>query len=260
MKSCCEQASTPPPKGPALSSEASREVYGLLFARLGRVALGSDLEAFYEALFVVKQIARGADDALNPHFDVLVEWMRTAIDLPAGLRGRISAGNVASLLMTLAASAAAGDQRHVIAELAVIAKLRHRVDAPTSLQRPSVQPPSSPPPPLPPPPRRSVPPPLPHQRPRMVPLADDDDAPMPLSSKDLLPELELMTLETPAFAFKPVVLPAPAPMPVVQVAVAIAVEAEAAPSAEPTLKRPRKAKKAEAKKRGSRSRKKPPGE
>ncbi|MDB5217191.1 MAG: GCN5-related N-acetyltransferase [Myxococcaceae bacterium] len=210
----------------ALSPEASREVYALLFARLGRIPLGSDLEAFYEALFVVKQIARGADDALAPHVDVLVEWMRTAIDLPAGLRGRISAGNVASLLVTLAASAAAGEQRHAIAELAAIAKLRHRVDAPASLQRPSAPPPPSPrqpPPPLPsPPPPRSMPPPLPHQRPKPPPLPDDEDAPMPLSSQDLLPESELI--------------------------------------AEPKPKRMRKPKKeGEPKKRGSRARKKPPG-
>jgi len=228
----------------ALSPEASRDVYALLFARLGRIPLGSDLEAFYEALFVVKQIARGADDALAPHVDVLVEWMRTAIDLPAGLRGRISAGNVTSLLLSLATSAATGEQRHAIAELAVIARLRHRVDAPASLQRPSAPPPSptQPPPPL---PRRSVPPPLPHQRPR-PPLSDDEDAPMPLSSRDLLPESVLMAIATPAFAFEPVKLPSPAPAPVVEA------EAEGPPAAQPKPKPTRKPKK-----RGSRSRKKP---
>ena len=260
----------------ALSPEASRDVHAVLFARLGRIPLASDLEAFYEALFVVKQIARGADDALAPHADLLVEWMRTAIDLPAGLRGRISAGNVTSLLMTLATSAAAGEQRDAIAELAVIAKLRHRVDAPTSLQRPSAPPP--PPSPREAPPssareapapllRRSVPPPLPHQRPKPPPppLPDDEDAPMPLSSQDLLSEYELVALETPAVAFKPVGLPSPAPAtPPAPASVPVAmvvVEAERPHAAEPKPKRTRKAKKeGEPKKRASRSRKKPPSE
>ncbi len=255
----------------ALSPEASREVYALLFARLGRIALGSDLEAFYEALHVVKQVARGDDDALAPHVDVLVEWMRAAIDLPAGLRGRISAGNVTSLLMTLATAAAANEQRAAIAELAARAKQRHRVDAPVSLQRPSAPPPPpspreaappSPPPPSPPPPsppapppRRSVPPPLPHLRPKQpLPLPDDDDAPMPLSSQDLLPYSELMALETPAVAFRPVGILSPPP-------VVTVIEPEAPPSAEPKSKRSRKARKeGEPKKRGPRSRKKPAGE
>ena len=218
----------------ALSPEASREVHELLFARLGRIPLASDLDAFYEALFVVKQIARGADDALSAHVDVLIEWLRAAIDLPGGLRGRISAGNVTSLLLTLATSAATGadaaEQRQTIAELAVTAKLRHRVDGPSSLQRPSVPPPSSgtQPPPSPTFPRRSVPPPLPPRRldpplPRL-----DEDIPMPLSSRDLLPEL--------AEPAEPAaVAPATAP------------------------KRSRKAKKeGEPRKRGPRSRKKPP--
>jgi phosphinothricin acetyltransferase len=258
----------------ALSPDASREVYALLFARLGRIPLGSDLEAFYEALFVVKQIARGADDELAPHFDVLVEWMRTAIELPAGLRGRISAGNVTSLLMTLATGAAVGEQRHVIAELAVIAKLRHRVDAPALLQRPSSPPPPpspaapsaappspappSPAPPFPAPPplaRRSVPPPLPTQRPKPPPMPDDEDVPMPLSSQDLLPDSVLIGIATPAIAFVPVKLPPPAPAP------APAPEAERPPPPEPKGKPARKAKKdGGRKKRGSGSRKKPPTE
>jgi L-amino acid N-acyltransferase YncA len=228
----------------ALSPEASRAVHALLFERLGRIPLGSDLEAFYEALFVVKQIARGADDALGPHVDVLVDWLRAAIERPGGLRGRISTGNVTSLLLTLATSAATGadaaEQRQTIAELALIARLRHRVEAPSSLQRPSSPPPSSAsqPPPSPAQPRRSVPPPLPHQRAKLSPIAltpNDEDVPMPLSSRDLLPESTLMAIETPAVAFQPVLLPPPAP-------------ASAA-------KRPRKPKK-----RASRSRKKPPTE
>ena len=226
----------------ALSPEASGDVFALLFARLGRIPLGSDLEAFYEAFFVLKQIARGTDNVLAPHFDVLVEWMRAAIDLPAGLRGRISAGNVTSLLMTLAASVAVGDQRHAVAELTVIAWLRHRVDAPAALQRPSAPPPPSPTQPPLPLPRRSVPPPLPHRRPPSVSLPDDDDAPIPLSSRDLLPESLLMAIATPAFAFEPVKLPAPA--------------AEAEAPAEPKPKRSRKSKKeGESNKRGARPRK-----
>ena len=236
----------------ALSAEASREVHAVLIARLGRYTLGSDLEAFYEALFVVKQVARGADDALAPHVDVLVEWTRTAIELPAGLRGRISAGNVTSLLVALAASAATGDQRHVVAELAVIAKLRHRVDAPPSLLRPSAPPPPFPtqPPPSPNPPRRSVPPPLPHMRPKPPPSPFDDDAPMPLSSRDLLPESVLLAIATPAFTFEPVKLPSPAS----------ASAPEAAPSAEAKPRRSRKQKKkdGDSKKRGAGSPKKPP--
>jgi phosphinothricin acetyltransferase len=245
----------------ALSPDASHEVYALLFARLGRIALGSDLEAFYEALHVVKQIARGDDDALAPHVDVLVDWMRAAIELPAGLRGRISAGNVTSLLMTLATAAASNEQRQAIAELAALAKQRHRVDAPVSLQRPSAPPPPpsprelAPPSPPSPPPRRSVPPPLPHLRPKQpLPLPDDDDAPMPLSSQDLLPYSELMALETPAVAFRPLGILSPPPVMTV-------IEPEPPPSVEPKSKRARKAKKeGEPKKRGARSRKKPPGE
>ncbi len=225
----------------AVSPEASRDVFALLFARLGRIPLGSDLEAFYEALFVLKQIARGADDALAPHFDVLAEWMRAAIDLPAGLRGRISAGNVTSLLMTLAASVAVGEQRHAIAELTVIARLRHRVDAPASLQRPSAPPPPSPTQPPAPQPRRSIPPPLPLRRPS-VSLPDDEDAPIPLSSRDLLPESLLLAIATPSFAFEPVKLPAPA--------------AETDAANEPKPKRSRKGKKeGDSKKRGARPRK-----
>jgi hypothetical protein len=241
----------------ALSAEASREVHAVLVARLGRYTLSSDLEAFYEALFVVKQVARGADDALAPHVDVLIEWTRTAIELPTGLRGRISAGNVTSLLVALAASAATGDQRHVVAELAVIAKLRHRVDAPPSLLRPSAPPPAPSPTQPPPPvvaavPRRSVPPPLPTQRPKPPMPTFEDDPPMPLSSRDLLPESLLMAIETPAFAFEPVKLPAPAPAPAPETVV------EAA-APEPKAKRSRKQKKeGGSKKRGSRSKKPPP--
>ena len=73
-------------------------------------------------------------------------------------------------------------------------------------------------------------------------LPDDDDAPIPLSSRDLLPESLLMAIATPAFAFEPVKLPAPA--------------AEAEAPAEPKPKRSRKSKKeGESNKRGARPRK-----
>jgi L-amino acid N-acyltransferase YncA len=236
----------------ALSPEASQDVYALLFSRLGRIPIASDLEAFYEALFVVKQIARGADDALRPHVDTLVEWMRAAVDLPVGLRGRISAGNVVSLLMSLASTASpTQDQRHAIAELAVIAKLRHRVDAPATLKAgaPSAVPPSPRVvPPAPPTPRRSVPPPLPHHR-ASQPAPEEiesleDDAPIPLSSQDLLPESQLEAVPTPAIAFKPMPLPESEPT---------------APPPEPAPEPPpSKAKRSRKKKEGEAAAKKPP--
>jgi hypothetical protein len=80
----------------------------------------------------------------------------------------------------------------------------------------------------------------------------EDDPPMPLSSRDLLPESLLMAIETPAFAFEPVKLPAPAPAPAPETVV------EAA-APEPKAKRSRKQKKeGGSKKRGSRSKKPPP--
>jgi phosphinothricin acetyltransferase len=189
----------------ALSSEASRDVYALLFSRLARIPIASDLEAFYEALFVVKQTARGVDQALSPHVDELVTWMREIVELPSGLRQRISPGNVASLLMTLATSAgASNEQRHAIAELAVLAKLRHRVDAPTSLQRASLPPPA-PDPIIEAAPRRSLPPPLPQRRPSVPAPSEivDADVPIPLSSQDLLPYSSLDDLPTPVVEWKP---------------------------------------------------------
>lgn len=239
----------------ALSDDASQEVYALLFSRLGRIELASDLDAFYNALFVVKQIARGTDDALAPHVDTLLEWMRAAIDLPAGLRGRISAGNVVSLLMTLAAGAGpTQEQRHAIAELAVIAKLRHRVDAPAALKAPPAAAPAAPASIAPTTPRRSAPPPLPPRRASQPDPQEVDDA-IPLSSQDLLPDLE--AIETPAVAFKPVALPVPAEPP--------PPEELPPPSVETKPKRTRRTKKetgeptstAEPKKKTTRSRKKP---
>jgi L-amino acid N-acyltransferase YncA len=262
----------------ALSAEASQDVYALLISRLGRIPIASDLDAFYEALFVVKQIARGADDAIQPHVDTLVEWMRAAVDLPAGLRGRISAGNVVSLIMSLASTASpTQEQRHAIAEIAVIAKLRHRVDAPSSLKAGA---PSAPPtprslsavPPAPPTPRRSVPPPLPHRRPSQPDPAElEDEAPIPLSSQDLLPESQLEAIPTPAIAFKPMPLAetpeAPVPeAPAPEAAPARAPEPAPEPTHEPPApksKRSRKSKKegepastGEPKKKATRSRKK----
>jgi phosphinothricin acetyltransferase len=201
----------------ALSAEALREIHALFSTRVGRIPLASDLDAFYEALFVWKQIARGSDEALAPHVEILIAWMRQAIGLPTGLRGRISAGNVTSLLMTLATSSGpTNEQRHVIAELAVYAKLRHRVDAPAALHRPSSPPPTPSSLPAPPetPRRRSVPPPLPQQRPKPAPVdVGEEEVPTPLSSQDFLPDSLRVAISTPAVAFKPVSVPVIVPPP-----------------------------------------------
>lgn len=248
----------------ALSPDASRDVYALLFSRLGRIPLGSDLDAFYEALFVVKQIARGSDDAATPHVDTLLDWMRSAVDLAAGLRGRISAGNVISLLMTLAAGAnPTQEQRHVIAEIAVIAKLRHRVDLPAALKAPPPAPPSMPAPLT---PRRSVPPPLPNRRasqPAPEEITElEEDAAIPLSSQDLLPESLLEAIATPAIAFKPMGLQ---PEPAADETKPEEPKPEQPKLEEPQPKPKRRSKKevdpnAPPKKRASRSKKKPPPE
>lgn len=131
----------------ALSPETARELYAAMFARLGRMSIAEDRERFYEAAFVVKQLARPAD--LTPYLGQLIEWMRHAIEVPPSLRGRISAGNVASLLMMLAGSACeTEEQKREVAEIAAEMKARHRVEPPASL-RPSALPPR----PLPPSPR-----------------------------------------------------------------------------------------------------------
>jgi outer membrane biosynthesis protein TonB len=91
---------------------------------------------------------------------------------------------------------------------------------------------------------------------------------MPLSSRDLLPESMLMEIATPAMAFEPMGLtwraanaapaPAPTPLPEAEPPPAPMLEAEPPPAAESKPKRSPKSK-GDSKKRGARSRKKPPG-
>lgn len=151
----------------ALSSAAAREVYRALFARLTDWSIGTELDAFYEALYVVKLVARAPDGAtpkagaaaegaeppdLAPHVPLLSRWLEEAIRLPAAMRTRISAGNVTALLVTLALSGCASDaERRTIAQLAERARERHRVATPPSLLPParalSTLPPASTPPP-----------------------------------------------------------------------------------------------------------------
>ena len=84
----------------ALSPDAARDLYEALFQRLERRSIASDLDAFYEALYVVKQVARATGDARVPalatHVPRLSAWMKQAIELPPAMRTRISPGNVAS--------------------------------------------------------------------------------------------------------------------------------------------------------------------
>ncbi len=130
----------------ALSPSAARDVYDALFSRLGRLSIALDLDGFYEALFVLKQIigptkdgARASD--LGIHVPRLLDWMRQAVELPRLMRGRISPGNVTTLLMSLAlAGAESEEQKQEVAELAAEAKERHRVEPPKAV-RPSVPPP-----------------------------------------------------------------------------------------------------------------------
>ncbi|MBX3187816.1 MAG: N-acetyltransferase [Labilithrix sp.] len=144
----------------ALSREATREVDEALFSRLARLTMGADLDAFYEATFVVKQVVAHAGDAsraadLVVFRPLMLDWVRRAIDLPRAMRSRVSPGNVTSLLMTLAlAGSESEEQKRELADLAVEAKERHRVEAPASM-RPSQPPaPAASPdiPPAPPPP------------------------------------------------------------------------------------------------------------
>jgi phosphinothricin acetyltransferase len=137
----------------AISRDAASNVDDALFTRLGRMQLANDLDAFYEAAFVVKQIvlspsdaARAADLAIHrPH---VLEWMKVAIALPRTTRARVSPGNVASLLMSLAlAGCESDDDKRQVADLAAAAKERHRVEVSASV-RPGA-PTSAPPPPLP---------------------------------------------------------------------------------------------------------------
>ena len=135
-----------------IGPDAARDLDDALFARLGGVSIALDLDAFYEAAFVMKQV--GASTA--PYRERLLEWTREVIELPRTTRGRISPGNLTSLLMTLTlAGCESEEQKSQVAELAAEAKQRHRVEPPASVRPPPLSspppPPPSPPPPLPPP-------------------------------------------------------------------------------------------------------------
>ncbi len=151
----------------AVSSDAARDVYEAIFTRLDRRSLAIDIDAFYEGLYVVRQVARATRDGarapeLAVHVRRLTGWMKQAIELPQAMRTRISPANVTSLLISLAlAGCASEEERTRVAELATQAKQRHRVEPPPTLlpaPRRGEEPPPLPamllsrPPPLPKPP------------------------------------------------------------------------------------------------------------
>lgn len=140
----------------SIAPEAAREVADALFAGLDRLSIGLDIDVFYETAFVVRQVV-GASRALAPHLPRLLEWVKLAVDLPPGQKGRISPANLTSLLIALAVAACESEaQKQQVVDLAAEAKARHRVEPPSSIRPPSVPPPAAPAPQTP-----SKPPPLP---------------------------------------------------------------------------------------------------
>jgi phosphinothricin acetyltransferase len=126
----------------ALSREAARDVARAIFERLEKRSLGGEIDAFYEAAFVVKQVfgvtSSSAAPALAGQLPRLLGWMKQAIELPPAMRGRISPGNVVSLLITLALSSSSSeDERNHVADLAASAKARHRVEPPATIRPPA---------------------------------------------------------------------------------------------------------------------------
>ena len=142
----------------AISPDAARDVDGSLFTRVGRISVARDLDAFYEATFVVRQVVGSAGDPsraadLAAYRPRVLAWMKEAIELPRTMRGWISPGNVTSLLTAVAlACCETEENKREVAELAAEGKERHRVEPPASLR---------PGPPAPLPPALAVPPPLP---------------------------------------------------------------------------------------------------
>ncbi len=182
-----------------LAPDAAADIYQRVFATLAGKNIADDLEVFYEAAFVVKQVARTAD--LAPYVPRILEWMREAIELPASLRGRISAGNVASLLMNLAVvGSETEEQKRRVAELAEEAKARHRVAPPLSLRPSSAPMPSARPAPPPLPARATRPPPPP------LPLRDRGDESAEVLS---LRDSEIQVVNIPPIPKAP---PLPAPV------------------------------------------------
>jgi hypothetical protein len=134
-----------------LSADTAREAYEAIFARLEKMAIGAELELFYEALFIVKQVAGVDAKMLAPQAARLVGWIEQLTSIVNAPRGRISPGNVLSLLMPLALAAAESDEQKArVVELASGARGRLRVEPPASLRAPPTTPP--PPPPAEPPP------------------------------------------------------------------------------------------------------------
>lgn len=156
-----------------VSRDAARDLVESLFSRLDLLSANGmtsfDLDAFYEAAFVVRQVTAGGTEhpELTPHVARLARWMKLAIDLPHGMRTRISPGNLTSLLMNLALSACTNeDERREVAELAAEAKARHRVEPPLSIRSSVV-----PPPPLTPRTSPTIPPPPPSPMDSVAPFA-----------------------------------------------------------------------------------------
>lgn len=146
-----------------ISPDAARDLDNELFARLGGLSVALDLDAFYEATFVMKQVGFSP----GPYHARLLEWTREAIDLPRTTRGRISPGNLTSLLMTLTLAACESDEeKRQVAELAVEAKERHRVEVPPSVRPAPLSAPPPPPPVMVEPPPAVEPPPPPEKKPR----------------------------------------------------------------------------------------------
>lgn len=156
-----------------VSRDAARDLVESLFSRLDLLSANGmtsfDLDAFYEAAFVVRQVTAGGTEhpELTPHVARLTRWMKLAIDLPHGMRTRISPGNLTSLLMNLALSACTSeDEKREVAELATEAKARHRVEPPLSIRSSVV-----PPPPLTPRTSPTIPPPPPSPMDSVAPFA-----------------------------------------------------------------------------------------
>ncbi len=188
----------------ALSQDAATDLYDAIFTRLDRRSIATDLDAFYEALYVIRQVARATSEGarapeLAVHVPRLSEWMRQAIGLPQAMRTRISPGNVTSLLMSLAlAGCASEEEKARVAELAAQARERHRVEPPASLARAPARP-SNIPPPMPAPFLRQRPPPLPSTRPLPppppLPRPPESDAESIVDLEELLVPESVVTLE-----------------------------------------------------------------
>lgn len=135
-----------------VSAQAAQEVDAALFMRLARMNVPTELDAFYEVAFVAKQVICGGHDAarmagIGTYRPFLLGWINDAIALPRLMRGRISPGNLVSVLMTLAiASSASDEEKQELAMVAVGAKEHHRVEPSSILPPPSPRPPPVAPP------------------------------------------------------------------------------------------------------------------